>query len=92
MKRAILFLSLLLIACNRTSTSNNGQVQDSRIIEPDSRKLLQLAAEGSMTELATGRFASGHATDQRLKSYGFQMIKDHEQLLGEIKRMVLLQI
>lgn len=91
MKRAILFLSLLLIACNGTSTSDNREVQDSRIIESDGRKLLLLAAEGSMTELASGRFASGRATDQRLKDYGFQMIKDHEQLLEEIKRMALLQ-
>jgi putative membrane protein len=91
MKRIILFLLLLLIACNRTSTSDDRQAQDKRIIEPERRKLLLLAAEGSMTELASGRFASGHATDQRLKNYGYQMIKDHEHLLEEIKRIALLQ-
>jgi putative membrane protein len=92
MKRIITFLSVLLIACNNnTSTSDNGLTQDRLITEGDNHKFLLMAAEGSMTELASGRFASGHATDQRLKDYGYKMIKDHGNLLGQLKQMALLR-
>lgn len=93
MRRVILFLLVLLIACNsKTSTSDDGIArQDKLNPEQDNRKLLLMAAEGSMTALASGRFAAGHATDQRLKNYGYQMIKDHEHLLEQIKSMALLQ-
>jgi putative membrane protein len=90
MKRVITFLSVLLIACNsNTSNPDNGLAQDRLITERDNHKFLQMAAEGSMTELASGRFASGHATDQRLKDYGYEMIRDHGNLLGQLKRMAL---
>src|SRR5690349_10232599 len=90
MKRAITFLSVLLIACNsNTSTPDNGLTQDRLITERDNHKFLLMAAEGSMTELASGRFASGRATDQRLKDYGYEMIRDHGNLLGQLKRMAL---
>jgi putative membrane protein len=92
MKRVIIFLSLLLTACNsNTSTPDNGLTQDRLITEGDNHKFLAMAAEGSMTELASGRFASGHATDQRLKDYGYEMIKDHGNLLGQLKQMALLR-
>lgn len=91
MKRIILFLSALLIACNSNTTyPDDGLTQDRPIAESD-HKFIQMAAEGSMAELASGRFASGHATDQRLKNYGYEMIKDHENLLAQIKRIALLR-
>jgi putative membrane protein len=92
MKRVILFLSTLLIACNsNTSAPDSSLAQDRPIAASDDRKFILMAAEGSMTELASGRFASGHATDQRLKTYGYEMIKDHEDLLTQIKRIALLK-
>jgi predicted outer membrane protein len=91
MRRTILFLSVLFMACNSgTSTSDNSLAQDKRIAASERRKFLRLAAEGSMMELAAGRFASGHATDQRLKNYGYEMIKNHEHFLEQIKSMALL--
>lgn len=90
MKRAIAFLSVLLIACNsNTSPPDNGLTQDRPIAGRDNQEFLQMAAEGSMTEIASGRFASGHATDQRLKDYGYKMIKDHGNLLGRLKQIAL---
>lgn len=92
MKKGIIFLSVLLIACNsNTSTPDNGLTQDRLITGPDNHKFLLMAAEGSMTELASGRFASGHATDQRLKDYGYEMIQDHRNLLGQLKQIALLR-
>lgn len=92
MKKVIIFLSVLLIACNsNTSTSENGLTQDKLITEGGNHKFFLMAAEGSMTELASGRFASGHATDQRLKDYGYEMIKDHGNLLGQLKQLALLR-
>jgi putative membrane protein len=91
-KSVILFLLVMFIACNNnTSAPDDDLVQDNLIAKPDSRKFILMAAEASMTELSSGRFASGHATDQRLKSYGYEMIKDHEDLLKQIKLIAQLR-
>jgi len=92
MKRILLVLPLFMAACagtpNKSSRDTAVAVNTSTApASADESAFLQTAAEGSMTEMALGRFASGHATDQRLKDYGYRMMEDHGRLLATLRRL-----
>jgi putative membrane protein len=90
-KSLLIFILITSFACNNTTDQEIVKVADSAIsvisTPSTNNDFIAKAAEGSMAEIQLGRFASGHATDQRLKNYGYLMIEEHKRLLDQLKQL-----
>lgn len=89
----LLFVAMAgLAACNSNQSSPQRSVSDSapqskqNTVAGD-REFLSAAAEGSMMELVMGQYASGHATDQRLKDYGGLIVAQQKQMEAQVRKM-----
>ena len=94
MKNFILLLSAMawLTACSNNPSvpernATDTTVQSKQNTVPGDSKFLSDAAEGSMMELVMGQYASGHATDQRLKDYGALITAQQKQMLEQVRTM-----
>jgi putative membrane protein len=95
MKNIILSLMIItaLAACNNNPSTPQEQPkadtgrQSNQNTAAGDRKFLSDAAEGSMMEVVMGQYASGHATDQRLKDYGVLVAVQQKQMLAQVRKM-----
>lgn len=84
MKYLLIYLAIItLAACNQPSQGSDYQ----QALSKNDREFIRDAAENSMAEMALGRYASGRASDERLKDQGRLLLMFHDTLLREIKQL-----
>lgn len=82
-----IIIATLLLACNGNNPGRSGTIAGTA--DPANDAFMKEASEDHMIALELGRYASGQASDQRLKNYGRYMATFHKTALEHIRTMAM---